>query len=37
MKKISHFLRLSYLPVLELALYHSPGKLPQPESAHDFF
>jgi transposase len=23
--------------VLELALYHSPGKLPEPESAHDFF
>jgi transposase len=23
--------------VLELALYHSLGKLPEPESAHDFF
>jgi hypothetical protein len=23
--------------VLELALYHSPGKLPDPESTHDFF
>ena len=23
--------------VLELALYHSPGKLPEPESTHDFF
>ena len=24
-------------PVLELALYHSLGKLPEPESTHDFF
>jgi hypothetical protein len=23
--------------VLELALYHSLGKLPEPESTHDFF
>ena len=23
--------------VLELALYHSVGKLPEPESTHDFF
>jgi hypothetical protein len=23
--------------VLELALYHSLGKLPQPETTHDFF
>ena len=23
--------------VLELALYHSHGKLPEPESTHDFF
>ena len=23
--------------VLELALYHSLGKLPEPDSAHDFF
>ena len=23
--------------ILELALYHSLGKLPEPESAHDFF
>ena len=23
--------------VLELALYHSFGKLPEPESTHDFF
>jgi transposase len=23
--------------VLELALYHSPGKLPEPEPTHDFF
>ena len=23
--------------VPELALYHSPGKLPEPESTHDFF
>ena len=37
MKKIARSLRLSYLPVLELALYHSLGKLPQPESTHDFF
>ena len=22
---------------LELSLYHSPGKLPEPESTHDFF
>jgi hypothetical protein len=22
---------------LELALYQSPGKLPEPESTHDFF
>jgi transposase len=22
---------------VELALYHSPGKLPEPESTHDFF
>jgi transposase len=24
-------------PVLELALSHSPGKLPEPDSTHDFF
>src|SRR4029077_8446971 len=24
-------------PVLELALYHSLGKLPEPDSTHDFF
>jgi transposase len=30
-------LRLSHLPCLELALYHSLGKLPEPESTHDFF
>ena len=24
-------------PILELALYHSLGKLPEPESTHDFF
>ena len=24
-------------PVLELALYHSLGKLPEPEFTHDFF
>ena len=38
--KASHhekILRLSHLPVLELALYHSLGKLPEPESTHDFF
>jgi transposase len=29
--------RLSHLRVLELALYHSLGKLPEPESTHDFF
>ena len=23
--------------VLELSLYHSDGKLPEPESTHDFF
>jgi len=23
--------------VLELALYHSLGKLPEPEATHDFF
>jgi hypothetical protein len=23
--------------VLELSLYHSPGKLPEPECTHDFF
>jgi len=25
------------LSCLELALYHSPGKLPEPESTHEFF
>ncbi len=24
-------------PVLELALYHSLGRLPEPDSTHDFF
>jgi transposase len=26
-----------HLPLLEVALYHSLGKLPEPESTHDFF
>jgi hypothetical protein len=35
MKKIAR--SLSNHRVLELALYHSLGTLPEPESTHDFF
>jgi hypothetical protein len=36
----SHYekiLRLPHFSCLELALYHSLGKLPEPECAHEFF
>ena len=34
---VSSQVYLSTYHVLELALYHSLGKLPEPESTHDFF
>jgi transposase len=34
---IEKILRLRTYRVLELALYHSLGKLPEPKSTHDFF
>jgi hypothetical protein len=38
LNRCHHFRGLSMsAPVLELALYHSLGKLPEPESTHDFF
>ncbi len=30
-------LRLSHLPVTEIALYHALGKLPEPQLAHNFY